>query len=85
MESEHAEQWKQAMDEEHASLLANNTWTLEPVPQGVKPIPVKWVYKVKRDMHGNVERFKARLVAKGFRQRTGVDFEEVFAPVSKYK
>ena len=84
MESEHAEQWKQAMDEEHASLLANNTWTLEPVPQGVKPIPVKWVYKVKRDMNGNVERFKARLVAKGFRQRAGVDFDEVFAPVSKY-
>ena len=84
MQSEHAEQWKQAMDEEMASLLANHTWTLERAPPGIRPIPVKWVFKLKRDINGSVERFKARLVAKGFRQREGVDFDEVFAPVSKY-
>ena len=84
LRSDDVDLWKQAMDEEIASLHANNTWSLEEVPPGVKPIPVKWVYKVKRDASGNIERYKARLVAKGFMQKEGVDFNEVFAPVSKH-
>ena len=82
--SDDAEHWQQAMDDEIASLAANDTWTLEEAPPGVRAIPVKWVFKTKRNVDGNVERYKARLVAKGFRQLEGVDFTEVFAPVSKH-
>ena len=84
MSAADAEQWKQAMDEEMQSLLANNTWELGKVPEGIKPIPVKWVFKKKRDAQGNIERYKARLVAKGFLQQEGIDYTEVFAPVSKH-
>ena len=52
------------------------------LPKGCKPIGSKWVYEIKRDSNGQVERYKARLVTKGYSQREGIDFKETFAPVS---
>ena len=43
-------------------------------------IDAKWVYTWKVDEHGWVVRTKLRLVARGFKQREGVDFNEMFAP-----
>lgn len=84
LNSEQASLWQQAMNEEFSSLLANQTWTLERAPPGITPIPTKWVYKLKRGSSGAIERYKARLVVQGFRQREGIDYDEVFAPVGKY-
>ena len=40
----------------------------------------RWMFRVKRDNHGQVNRYKARLIAQGFSQVPGIDFNETFAP-----
>jgi hypothetical protein len=80
-----AQQWRQAMDEEMASLSAHRTWDLEEVPAGRKPVACRWVYALKRNEKGIIQRYKARLVAKGFSQKPGVDYGDIWAPVGQYK
>lgn len=83
-ESEHADEWKQAMADEIQAHLDNKTWVLSDVPEGRRPIKCKWVFKTKLTADGQIEHFKARLVAKGCAQQPGVDFDETYSPVVRY-
>ncbi|KAL5836713.1 hypothetical protein ACOSQ3_013882 [Xanthoceras sorbifolium] len=76
--------WRKAMDEEITAIERNNTWELTDRPRGHKTIVVKWVYKTKLKENGEVDKYKARLVAKGYKEKFGVDYKEVFAPVARH-
>lgn len=71
------------MHSELVALQTNPTWDIMDLPNGVKPIGNKWVYKIKRKSDGIVERFKTRLVAKGYTQIEGLDYLSIFSPVAK--
>ncbi|KAK2404192.1 putative mitochondrial protein [Trifolium repens] len=77
------EKWVNAMKEELDSIESNQTWDLVDLPHKKKAIDVKWVYKLKVNSKGDVTRHKARLVARGFLQKEGIDYGEVFAPVTR--
>ena len=75
--------WRSAMKEEMHAIQKSDTWELTTLPQNHKAIGVKCVYKIKLTADGEVDRYKARLVAKGYKQKYGIDYEEVFAPVAR--
>src|SRR6185369_1893658 len=69
MNGPYAEQWKEACLEEIKAHMENGTWTVEDLPEQEKAIGSKWVFKIKHNADGSIERFKAHIVAKGFSQR----------------
>ena len=68
-----SQEWADAMRAETDSLHDHNVWELVELPEGRKPVGSKWVFKLKMNADGSVERCKARLVAQGYSQKEGLD------------
>lgn len=58
--------WRDAMQKEMNSIEDNGTWILTELPAGHKVIGLKWIYKLKKDVSGNIVKHKTRLVVKGY-------------------
>lgn len=75
------EEWYNAMLEELSILRERDVYDIVPKPVGKKILGNRWVYTVKRDFTGKLQKFKARLVAQGFKQTEGIDYSDTFSPV----
>jgi hypothetical protein len=54
--------WRHAMLADMDAIEGNGTWL---------PIGLMWIFKVKRDVGGNIMKHKVGLVVKGYAQRRG--------------
>ena len=76
--------WRDAIRAELKSMRLRGVFRAAKLPAGQRAIGTKWVFKIKRNADGSINKYKARLVAKGFKQKYGIDYTETFAPVVKY-
>ena len=59
-------QWCSAMATEFDALHRQSTWVLVSPSPSQNVVGCKWVFKLKRNSDGSINKYKARLVAKGF-------------------
>lgn len=71
------------MSDEIEALQSNHTWGLVLQLLSMNVVGSRWVFCVKCDANGSLERYKARLVAKGFHQRDGEDYNLTYSLVVK--
>ena len=71
------------MAEEIKALEENHTWAVVDLPPGKKPISCKWMYCVKYNLDGSLQRYKVHLVMRSGHQVEGFDYTETFVPVAK--
>ncbi|GJZ95999.1 putative ribonuclease H-like domain-containing protein [Tanacetum coccineum] len=71
------------MQDELLQFKLQKVWTLVDLPNGKRAIGTKWVYRNKKDERGIVIKNKSRLLTQGYTQEEGIDYDEVFAHVSR--
>jgi Reverse transcriptase (RNA-dependent DNA polymerase) len=69
LKSQNSKKWIEAMNDEIKSIYDNNVWDIILLPEVVKSVGCKWIFKTKQNSKGNVERYKARLIAKDLPKR----------------
>jgi hypothetical protein len=81
LDAEDAEQWKEALIKEVASIESHEGFTyVEKVPEGASMIRDRWVVGRELMANGTIDQWKVRLIGRGDLQKPG-DCNDITFPV----
>ena len=63
--------------------MKNHVWDIVPKPEDKSVVSFKWIYKIKHEIDGSIEKYKERSVARGFSQKEGIYYDETFTEVAR--
>jgi len=75
--------WLDPITKEIEMLKLQDIFEVVPRPSGKNVVGSKWVFTVKWNEKGEIEKRKARTVAKGYTQVIGEDYNETYASVAR--
>ena len=75
--------WEEAINTKLKSLEDAHTWNVVECPRNTNIISCKWVFKIKKNAAGKIDKYKARLIACSFTQQYSVNYDETYAPAAR--
>ena len=75
--------WEDAIQKELNGLENSGTYCLVKQPPDTNIVNLKWVFRIKLNAAGEVDKYKAQLVARGFTQIYGIDYYETYLLVAR--
>ncbi|XP_072064485.1 uncharacterized mitochondrial protein AtMg00810-like [Arachis hypogaea] len=71
-------EWKATIDAEYNALMQNQTWKRVLLPQDREALGSRWVFQVKYNLNGSLQKYKAHFMVQDFSQRPDFNFIEMF-------
>ena len=65
------------------SLDDAHTWNMVECPKNTNVVSCKWLFKIKKNAAGEINKYKVHLVARSFTQQYGVNYYETYALVAR--
>jgi len=65
------------------SLTKNKTWEIVSLSFVKRVIDSKWIFKIKPDKNGKVDKYKTRFIIKGYLHQKRFDYDKTYAFVAR--
>ena len=74
--------WEEMINVKLKSLEDAHIWNMVECPRNTNIVSCKWVFKIKKNAAGEINKYKACLIVHSFIQQYSVDYDETYIPIT---